>query len=287
MSRYACNGICKNQGGQVIGGATVSAFLAGTSTPASVYVASSGGTAVNTVTSDSANGSFLFYIDTTDYAPSQTFDIVFSKTNYNTTTVYGVALYNMVSQSLTFASAAEIIAGTEAAKAIAPDQFVSSNVRKLLTGIGDIPYSSAANTLARLVLGAANLKLFVNAGATAPEWAAGFKIGTSTRDMTANSGSASYAGIGFKPSAIIFMMNIAGTLGMTFALITAATIQDCAQYGANTWLTDGAGQMVIYMDISNYQTATLTSMDTDGFTLYWTKGGLPTGTATLGYLCLR
>ena len=71
-----------------------------------------------------------------------------------------------------YASAAEILAGTEAAKAIAPDQFLSSNVRALLTAQGDILYASAANTLARLAKGTTLQTLRMNAAATAPEWAA-------------------------------------------------------------------------------------------------------------------
>ena len=44
-----------------------------------------------------------------------------------------------------------------------------------LTTTGDVLYASAANTPARLALGSAGQILVVNAGATAPEWAANDK----------------------------------------------------------------------------------------------------------------
>jgi len=61
----------------------------------------------------------------------------------------------------------------------------------VLTATGDVLYASAANTLARLGLGTAGQVLTVNAGATAPEWAAvsagGFTV---IQDQQASSSSA-------------------------------------------------------------------------------------------------
>ena len=80
--RYAYNGTFKDGQGSVVTDGTISVFLAGTSTAASVYTASSGGSAVNSVTSDSTDGDFIFYVDDADYGYTQRFKITLTKTNY-------------------------------------------------------------------------------------------------------------------------------------------------------------------------------------------------------------
>jgi len=70
----------------VIFGGTVSVYLAGTTTAASIYTASSGGTAVNSVTSSSTDGTFEFYVDESSYGYGQLFKVVLSKAGYTATT---------------------------------------------------------------------------------------------------------------------------------------------------------------------------------------------------------
>ena len=83
----------KDQNGAIIQSATVSVFLNGTTTPAKIYVASSGGTAVNSVTSSATDGTYTFWVDTADYGATQLFDLVFSKTNFSTLTYRGVYVF--------------------------------------------------------------------------------------------------------------------------------------------------------------------------------------------------
>ncbi|MHB8110489.1 MAG: hypothetical protein ACYDHW_10715, partial [Syntrophorhabdaceae bacterium] len=94
---------------------------------------------------------------------------------------------------------------------IAPDtnpgtkRWELQGVRNLLVGSdadGDM-YYRAGGVLARLAKGAANLKMFMNAAGTAPEWATEFKIITATRDLTAGAGDVAYTGVGFKPAGFI------------------------------------------------------------------------------------
>lgn len=87
--RYPIWGVTKDQNGRVILGATVAVYLTGTSTVASVYSAASGGAAVNSVTSSSDNGYFVFYVDTLDYT-TQAFRLVISKSPYASITIDGV-----------------------------------------------------------------------------------------------------------------------------------------------------------------------------------------------------
>jgi hypothetical protein len=82
MARYAYHGRYTDQQGNMVPSGTVKVFLAGTDTPASIYVASAGGTAVNSVSSSSTDGTFVFYVDDSDYATKQEFKIRLEATGY-------------------------------------------------------------------------------------------------------------------------------------------------------------------------------------------------------------
>lgn len=138
MARYAYQGQFVDQAGNAVNSGTISVYLAGTTTAASVYTASSGGTAVNSVTSDSV-GKFLFYVDTGDYNVDQKFKIVLSKSgflsktydeiiifppmSYNSTGIFGA---HGVTQSSTRNSTTGTVTGfTQSASSSA--KFVSSS----------------------------------------------------------------------------------------------------------------------------------------------------------------
>lgn len=83
--RYIYQGTYKDGSGRVIESGTITIYEAGTITAVDVYVASAGGSAVNSVTSDS-DGDFAFYVDDSDYTSHQLFDITLSKTGYGSNT---------------------------------------------------------------------------------------------------------------------------------------------------------------------------------------------------------
>jgi hypothetical protein len=86
-------GVARDQYGAIIGGATIAIYLAGTTTVASVYTVSIGGTAVNSVTAD-VEGVFYFYVDTSDYSNIQLFKLVISYLGNTATYDNIVAFYN-------------------------------------------------------------------------------------------------------------------------------------------------------------------------------------------------
>jgi len=148
---------------------------------------------------------------------------------------------------------------------------------------GDMFYR-ASGLLARLAKGAANTSMFMDAAGGIPEWAVGLKIGSFTRDTAAASGDVAYTGVGFKPSVVIFIAGHSTTSasigisdGTTHGSIYARTANGMETYAFS--LSDAAG--------SNWQLAIIKSMDADGFTLTWTKGGSPSGTDTINYLAIR
>uniref|UniRef100_A0A6M3IS72 Uncharacterized protein n=1 Tax=viral metagenome TaxID=1070528 RepID=A0A6M3IS72_9ZZZZ len=80
--RYYFKGLFRDGSGHPVLGGTASVYLAGTTTAASVYAASSGGVAVNSVTSSSTDGTFEFYVDESDYGYGQKFKVTLSKSGY-------------------------------------------------------------------------------------------------------------------------------------------------------------------------------------------------------------
>jgi len=90
--RFILKGTARDGHGQIISSATVSVYLAGTTTVASVYAASAGGTAVNSVTSGT-DGSFTLYVDDSDYYQSQKFKVTVSKTGYTSKTYDDVVIF--------------------------------------------------------------------------------------------------------------------------------------------------------------------------------------------------
>lgn len=158
-------------------------------------------------------------------------------------------------------------------------------VNTVVTTPGDILYATAASTLARLGI-TADCHLVGNAAGTAPEWVVPYKVGSFTRNLTTASGNVGYTGVGFKPSAVIFF-TLLSTLSLCVGLDNGTNVvclmpySGGSLYGSQTesiYATPGAG---------SGQTAKITTLDSDGFTLAWTKIASPTGTADITYLALR
>lgn len=118
------------------------------------------------------------------------------------------------------------------------------------------------------------------------------KVFLSTRLMDASSGSVPYTSVGFKPRAIMCFATVNTTAGRaSWGMGTASTygsISDQYQVAANTYSTSTSWFLSLIESSIADQSATITSMDNDGFTLYWTRGGsTASGTASLLFLCFR
>ena len=155
--------------------------------------------------------------------------------------------------------------------------------------IADGKTLTASDTMT-LALGAANLKWFMNAAGTAPEWASGIKIGTFTRDTAADSGDVAFTSIGFKPSCVIFFASeptVAGNYSYGFDDGTTHLYMQ-GVYSAAGKQAVGSGQS-IYMqqDGTKYTTGLIKTFDANGFTITWTKNSTPSGNSTIMYLALR
>ncbi|MCK4328800.1 right-handed parallel beta-helix repeat-containing protein [candidate division WOR-3 bacterium] len=98
--RHKFQSTFKDGNGRVVGTATtadgvagtISVYLAGTTTVASVYTASSGGTAVNSVTTDT-HGYFYFWVDPKDYGTAQLFKIILSHSDFESKTYDNLKIF--------------------------------------------------------------------------------------------------------------------------------------------------------------------------------------------------
>jgi hypothetical protein len=166
---------------------------------------------------------------------------------------------------LQFATTTEVKAQAEAAKVISP------------------------LTLASLVpaLGLANLKQFMNAAGTAPEYAKGLKIGTFTKFMDDASGSVSYSSIGFKPSSIILIS--AGNTNLCVGFDDAVNHFSGIVYNASAaYYANPSVSIYLFDSGTNGQTGYVSSFDTDGFTIAYTyTGGSAHNEGRIFYMAIR
>lgn len=115
------------------------------------------------------------------------------------------------------------------------------------------------------------------------------KLITSTRDLSVASNTVAYTGMGFQPTACIGLGGIIG-----FANSTFFGMVDSARSAANSYSVNGTQfnvttNFLTFTDVAgtNQAAATISSYDSDGLTLSWTKTASPTGTATFYIMCFR
>ena len=150
--------------------------------------------------------------------------------------------------------------------------------------------SGGAKGVASLALGAANLKLFMNAAGTANEYANGMKIGLTSHDATVT-GTQEITGIGFKPSYVDFLavISTAGSVSVGFDNGTLAyTIGGTGEGGtAGDWTYDLDDSIYLVTGSNIRAYAHITTLGADGFTITWGKDGSPTGSIHLIYKAYR
>jgi|SRR5665647_126627 len=157
--------------------------------------------------------------------------------------------------------------------------------KSLFTAAGQVPYGTGAGTLAMLSA-IADKHLMFNAAGNAIEGVTPYKIGSFTRNMTAANGTQALTGIGFKPSAVVFIAEIAGGFPFSIGMLAGTDMGVIGTYGANL-MVHGAAAIYVSTSISDLQVAKISSYDSDGITLSWEKNGSPSGTITVYFLALR
>lgn len=182
------------------------------------------------------------------------------------------------------------VVGTPTSKKItianlkAVDVTAAANIADEALAVGD----GGAKGIKALALGAAGLKLFVNAAGNANEYASGMKIGTFTRDISVT-GAQAISGVGFKPSFVIFLTTIAGIATFSIGFDSGA-LAYCCYYGysgGTAWSYDAGNSLRRDTGAGVFAKAEITTLGSDGFTLTWAKAGSPTGTLKIFYFVFR
>jgi hypothetical protein len=141
--------------------------------------------------------------------------------------------------------------------------------------------------LKALAFGTANQHLFMNAGASAPEFATGMKLISQNYTLSTASGTFTVTGVGFKPS---FVIIAAGTGGVNIYSmgIDNGTLHGsiCGVPGSGNYFID-FGSFAGYIDTSNYVLGYVSAWGSDGCTMSITKTGSPTGTMITYYWFFR
>lgn len=177
---------------------------------------------------------------------------------------------------------------------IAPDtnagtkRWILNGVRQITVGSdadGDT-YYRASGLLARLAKGAANLKMFMNAAATAPEWAKGIKVGAFTRDLADVAGDVGHTSVGFKCGALLVFAAINASTAASWGMSDGTN-----EYNINQYVDGTMGPepyfIKVYTSAGNDAKAVVKSFDSDGFTLTWSKTNNPTGSLVCYYVAFR
>ncbi len=118
-----------------------------------------------------------------------------------------------------------------------------------------------------------------------------FKVGSFTRDVSVASGTQAITGVGFKPSSVIFSANIGTTPAASWDGFDDGTVHttmaDYSFGSADTYNVYTDRSIELITAAGKEYSGLISSIDSDGFTITWTKTSTPTGTATIIYMAFR
>ncbi len=116
-----------------------------------------------------------------------------------------------------------------------------------------------------------------------------FKMGTFSRNMTTASGDQAITGVGFQPSAVLVIAADAGTAAFSIGFSDGSSeghLFDAHNNSANTW-DASSGSIYMATGSNNDYSGSISSLDSDGFTITWTRTNTPTGTIDARYFAFR
>jgi hypothetical protein len=118
------------------------------------------------------------------------------------------------------------------------------------------------------------------------------KVGVINRLYTTAPSTVAYTGVGFKPSNVLFIAADEGSHPTgSFSIGLSANNHSWNDYGAVTadsWdMSAGNAAIRSYKSGGEILTGSVDSMDTDGFTITWTKTNSPTGNLDILYMAFK
>lgn len=113
-----------------------------------------------------------------------------------------------------------------------------------------------------------------------------FETGTFTRDISTTGSQEVNLSGAFQPKALLFLCSFT-SYGMSFGAYDGTTASFGYAVGTTPTYSYGGTYCVVISDGTNTAYATPNSLDSDGFTVTWTKANSPTGTATITYIAYK
>lgn len=133
-------------------------------------------------------------------------------------------------------------------------------------------------------------------GLTAAQWLTALgamstaKVGFFSRDNTLADGTQTITGVGFTPKALVFMSATHATAYASWGLGSTGILGGVIQAESGSFYEvygdASSGKVVTSSQGVPGNTAQLTTIGTDGFTVTWAKSGSPSGTTKVYYLAI-
>lgn len=187
-----------------------------------------------------------------------------------TTTITAVTLAEGLERTVRFTAATTLSHGSS---------LVLPGAADITTAAGDF------GAFRGYAAGVVRMTSFLRADGT-PVGGASYKVGSTTYDLSTASGSLAITGVGFKPKLVVIDANVDGSARSSHGYSDGSTHRCQYTTNAATW-TQAANVFLLYTDGTNFVSASVSAMGSDGFTLSITKTGTPTGTANLSYQVSR
>ena len=155
--------------------------------------------------------------------------------------------------------------GISVASGTGPIPVITNSSTDLITTAGDLLYGTAADTVARLGIGAAGRVLKVNSGATAPEWAVDptTDVVTTAGDLIYGTGADAVTRLGIGTAGQVLKVNSGATApewgaaagGGDFVLITAQTFSASSGVNVNSVFTSTYNNYKVIVNVTSTSTA--------------------------------
>jgi len=168
--------------------------------------------------------------------------------------------------------------------------FTGSTAGKTITVTQDTSLDEAVAMSSKLTLalGAANLKAFMNAAGTAPEWADGTKIGTFAFNIANVPYDLAVGNVGFKPSKVFIFGGILNTTNISFGLDNGTNHYTMyLNYSGGTWGYDPTMVLLLNISATELVQGYILTLGADGFTIRLTKAASPAGIPSFYYIAFR
>ena len=107
---------------------------------------------------------------------------------------------------------------------------------------------------------------------------------TFTRDTSIASGTQAITGVGFQPKHVIIHASIDSTLAVSFGIEASGSHKSTFYNGTGLWYSNPNSSILLVITAgTTAYSGYISSLDTDGFTITWSKTGSMTGTANIQY----